>query len=379
MNDSVSILIGADVVPTDSNKRLFESGAASQIIQQDLLNCWNSVDLRIFNLEAPVFDGCSPIKKCGPTLKIETKCMSGIKLLNPDLVLLANNHILDHGISGLESTISEFSSCNINYVGVGSNIETVRKYYEFERNGLRIAVYNCAEHEFSIATSTSAGANPFDALNSFDDVASLKEKNDYVIVCYHGGKEFYQYPSPMLQKIFRKFADRGADVVIAQHTHCIGCEEKYKQSTLIYGQGNFIFENPEALSKKSLLCKLTFTKRNVDVEYIPIQLNGGRCELLKPEKETMEEFYCRSKEILKVGFIEQNYRTFSKEYIAFYLKLMKGNGLLWKVVSKISTKFFVRIFCTLTNILCIRNFVETEAHRELLLMGIKNEIECRRK
>lgn len=42
----------------------------------------------------------------------------------------------------------------------------------------------------------SAGANPFDVLESFDDVQALKEHCDYVIVLYHGGKEFYRYPSP---------------------------------------------------------------------------------------------------------------------------------------------------------------------------------------
>lgn len=377
MNDSVSILIGADVVPTDSNRHLFESGVASQVIQQELLNCWNSVDLRIFNLEAPVFDGFSPIKKCGPALKIETKCMPGIKSLNPDLVLLANNHILDHGLSGLESTISELSKCGINYVGVGGNIESVRKYYEFERKGVRIAVYNCAEHEFSIATSKTAGANPFDALNSFDDVAYLKTRNDYVVVCFHGGKEFYQYPSPMLQKIFRKFADRGADVVLSQHTHCIGCEERYKNSVLIYGQGNFIFENEEFLSKKSLLCKLTLAKKRMTVEYIPILLNKGKCELSTLSSEIMDEFFRRSKEIQKKDFVANKYGAFAKENIAFYLRQLKGNGIIWKIIFKVSAKVFLCCFCKPSNLLCVRNFVETEAHRELLLTGIKDEIDRR--
>lgn len=377
MNDSVNIIIGADVLPTESNKKLFESGKASQIMQQELLDCWNSADLRIFNLEAPVFDGYSPIKKCGPTLKIGTKCMLGVSALKPDLVLLANNHILDHGLKGLHSTIDEFAKYEINYVGVGERIESVKKYHEFEQGGIRIGIYNCAEHEFSIATSNSAGANPFDALDSFDDVAYLKTRNDYVVVCFHGGKEFYQYPSPMLQKIFRKFADRGADVVIAQHTHCIGCEERYKNSVLIYGQGNFIFENEELLSKKSLLCKLVFAKERMTVEYIPILLNKGVCELSPSSSEIMDEFLHRSKEIREDGFVVNKYGSFAKENIALYLRLLKGNGIIWKIFSKVSAKSFLRCFCKLSNILCIRNFVETEAHRELLLAGIKDEIDQR--
>ncbi len=374
MNDSVNILIGADVVPTGSNQKKFESGMASQILQPELLECWNSADLRIFNLEAPIFDGYSPIKKCGPTLRIDAKCAPGIAALNPDLVLLANNHVLDHGFLGLESTIKELENYNINYVGVGKKLKSIKKFHEFALKGIRIAVYNCAEHEFSIATTDSAGANPFDVFYSFDDVETLKERNDYVIVCFHGGKEFYQYPSPMLRKIFRKFADKGADVVIAQHTHCIGCEEQYKNSILIYGQGNFIFENAEDLSKRSLLCKLTFQKENKKIEYIPIQLENGKCGISASFSKIMEDFFFRSKEIENDFFVEEKYKSFAKENLVLYLRLIKGNSLICKIISKISSKAYLRFFGKSRNLLCIRNFVETEAHRELLLTGIKDEI-----
>src|SRR5690606_29065463 len=106
---------------------------------------------------------------------------------------------------------------------------------------IKIGFYVCAEHEFSIASVDSPGANPFDPLESLDHIADLKNECDYVVVLYHGGKEHYRYPSPYLQKVCRKMADKGANLVICQHSHCIGCFEVYKDSTLVYGQGNFIF------------------------------------------------------------------------------------------------------------------------------------------
>ena len=36
-------------------------------------------------------------------------------------------------------------------------------------------------------------------------------------------------------------ADNGADVVISQHTHAVGEEERYNGAYLLYGQGNFCF------------------------------------------------------------------------------------------------------------------------------------------
>lgn len=68
---------------------------------------------------------------------------------------------------------------------------------------------------------------------------------DYTIVLYHGGKEHYRFPSPNLQKYCRKFIEKGANIVICQHSHCIGCEENYKNGKIIYGQGNFLFDDSD--------------------------------------------------------------------------------------------------------------------------------------
>ena len=143
-----------------------------------------------------------------------------------DLLTLANNHILDQDQQGLVSTCSVLDAAGIAYTGVGQTPEEAAKPYIFECDGKRIGVYACAEHEFSIVTEHSAGANPIDLLETPDHVAALKEQCDYVIVLYHGGKEHYRYPSPNLQKVCRKLVEKGADLVVCQHSHCIGCEEK---------------------------------------------------------------------------------------------------------------------------------------------------------
>ena len=69
---------------------------------------------------------------------------------------------------------------------------------------MKIGIYACAENEFTIATDTTAGANPFDPFESLDHIQNLKRSCDYVIVLYHGGKEHYRYPSPYLQKFVGK-------------------------------------------------------------------------------------------------------------------------------------------------------------------------------
>jgi len=223
----MNLLISGDCVPTVSNFRFFNAGDSKFLLGEELNEIWQSADFRIFNLETPLTDEKSPIFKCGPNLLAPTSTIIGIKALKPTLISLANNHIMDQNVQGLFKTEELLSNSNIPYIGVGKNLFEASKPYIIEQEKKRIGIYSCTEHEFSIATDKQAGANPFDPLESFDHISELSEKVNYLIVLYHGGKEHYRYPSPQLQRVCRKFIEKGADLVVCQHSHCIGCEEDY--------------------------------------------------------------------------------------------------------------------------------------------------------
>jgi poly-gamma-glutamate capsule biosynthesis protein CapA/YwtB (metallophosphatase superfamily) len=242
----VSVFIGGDLVPTESNFALFNSADIAELLGYDLLDILKKADFRIFNLEVPLTNQEAPITKCGPNLIAPTSTINGIKGIQTDLLTLANNHILDQGEHGLHCTIKVLEENNIDYVGAGSNLNEAAQPYIWERNSIRVGIYACAEHEFTIATEHSPGANPFDPLESLDHIKSLVDECDHLIVLYHGGKEHYRYPSPELQKTCRKIVEKGADLVVCQHSHCIGAFEKYSGGTIIYGQGNFLFDNSES-------------------------------------------------------------------------------------------------------------------------------------
>jgi len=100
----LKILIRGDLVPTESNYDLFGKGDVETLLGKELLNIWRDSDIRIFNLEVPLTDESNPIEKCGPNLISPTRTATGIKALEPSLISLANNHILDQGVKGLSST-----------------------------------------------------------------------------------------------------------------------------------------------------------------------------------------------------------------------------------------------------------------------------------
>lgn len=372
----MQLIIAGDLVPTQSNIDLFNKADTNSLLGEELLSLWNSVDMRIFNLEVPLTDEETPILKCGPNLIAPTSTFNGIKALNPSLIALANNHILDQGERGLNSTRDILNINNIPFVGVGNNLSEASKSYIIQQDGLKIGVYNCAEHEFTIATETTSGANPFDPLESLDHIHNLKEECDYVIVLYHGGKEHYRYPSPYLQKVCRKMAQKGADLVICQHSHCIGCIENYEDSTIVYGQGNFIFDDSDSeFWQTSLLIKVEI-KDVLNIEYILIvkKENVIRLAEEKVREEILSTFDKRSEEILKEGYIQEQYKEFAEKSMGNYLKNFSGFGKWLSRIDRYLLKgSLLKHKYNKKKLLAIQNYVECEAHRELLLAGLKGE------
>ncbi len=373
------IIIGADIVPTKSNKEFFQSGKITEIIDENLLNVLSSASYRIFNLEVPLADCEDPIKKCGPNLIAPTKCVKGLQALNIDFVTLANNHIMDQGEQGLWSSVKTLEISDISYAGASKNIHEAAKPFLISLGGVRVGIYCCAEHEFSIADENSPGANPFDTLESMDHISDLKEKSDYVIILYHGGKELYQFPSPELQKRCRKMIDKGADLVICQHSHCIGCEEKWGQGTIVYGQGNFLFDySTQELWKTGMLIEVSFLSGEEEITYVPLVKQGNGVSLAKDDRaaEILNGFKERSKKILNDGFVEKNYIDYALTQIENYMasnEFFLSNRVIRGIDKVLGHR--IRKFYTDKKIKALKesilNQYECEAHRELIIQGLK--------
>ena len=384
---ALNILIGADLVPTESNYHLFNQGAVAELIGADLQTKLVQCDFSIFNLEAPITDVKEPIDKCGPNLIIPTSCIEGIKAINPHFFTLANNHILDHGSQGLFSTMEILEKNGICYAGVGRNLDEAKEPFILEKGGVKIGVYCCAEHEFSIATESTPGVNPFDALESLDHISDLKKECDYVIVLYHGGKEHYRYPSPYLQKVCRKIVDKGADLVVCQHSHCIGCCEEWNAGTIVYGQGNFLFDDCDnEFWNTSLLIDLNIEKKNgvikTSLSYIPLAKSANKVRLAKTEKDViLSQFRERSNQISDSEFVEKRYDEFAQRMLNQYLYSLIGKTsrrFLFRVINKLSGYRYGRSILNRKydkrSVLSLINYIECEAHRELFQQGLHSKL-----
>ncbi len=241
----MSIIICGDVCPTEYSVKNFKSKEAWRAFGS-AVELMRAADVTIVNLECALTDeNASPILKLGPNLKAPVDTAVTLKDAGVDICAIANNHVLDFGVKGLNDTVSALKACGLKVTGFGKSETAAREPLYFSYKDMKIALVAVAEHEYSYALPDKAGVWGFDAFETIADVQNIKKTCDKIIVLYHGGKEQCEYPSPRLRKACHALVHAGADIVICQHSHCIGVCEEIENSYILYGQGNMHFVNPE--------------------------------------------------------------------------------------------------------------------------------------
>jgi poly-gamma-glutamate synthesis protein (capsule biosynthesis protein) len=265
----------------------------------EIRSLFSKRDLIVANLECAITDSEEKIKKFGPALKAPKETASVLSKVGVDLVGLSNNHVFDYGVRGALDTTSALDSVGIAYTGFGKNYEDSRKNYVFLKNGEKIAVVAVCEHELSYALDNRMGSRPYDEYDTMEDIELAKANSDRVIVLYHGGKEFSEYPSPRLRKLCRAMVKHGADVVLCQHSHCIGCYEKYMDSHIVYGQGNFHFLDPDPHESWYSELAVEYDTVSGEIGFIPLRTTDDYISLAKDAdaEKIMSGFKKRSDEL----------------------------------------------------------------------------------
>ncbi len=265
-----------DLCTTEYTDRAFDE-RNTEFLFGDIKELFSDSDFSFVNLECAITESNNRIYKFGPNLKACKNTAWVLRDLGCDLAGLSNNHTFDFGIEGINDTMHALRENGIAYTGYGNDYDDSRRDYIIERDGERIAILAVCEHEYSYALADRMGARPFDPFDTPLDVRRAKESADRVVVIYHGGKEYCEYPSPRLYKACHAMAESGADLIICQHSHCIGCYECHNGTHILYGQGNFHFITPEYAEgypawEKGLALKYD-TKKN-SVEFVPLTTEG---------------------------------------------------------------------------------------------------------
>ncbi len=195
-----------------------------------------------------------------------------------DLVTLANNHVLDFGVAGLEETVQTLRALGIQSVGAGTSSEAARRPVFLDLGGVRVAFlsYAAARWDGSVdvpATDRLAWARPGDIQA---DVQAVREQADIVAVLLHAGTEYAATPSADQIAAAHAAVDAGADLVVGHHPHVTQTVERYRQGLIVYSLGDAVFDIPRAAAMRGQLLRVRVTTAGLEgAELWPFWIEGA--------------------------------------------------------------------------------------------------------
>jgi len=194
---------------------------------RNMLGLFSSDDLTLVNLEGVLSD--SPLMEAtnktfrfrGPTDYAKILTRSSI-----EACAISNNHIMDFGRQGYESTTRTLKENGILFCGNDY-------YFVYEKDGIRIAFF-------------ALGSTYFFTYKSFVEqtLAALRQEGlNAVVVSFHAGQEYAARRRDRDQERFAQIAVEqwGADLVIMHHPHVLQGVDILNNRYVFYSLGNFCF------------------------------------------------------------------------------------------------------------------------------------------
>lgn len=370
----INILVAGDFSPRENLNNLIVSGNYNDAFNE-IKDLNNRMDYSVVNFESTVTnDTCCPIEKNGPNLKCTPKSISFLKWAGFDMLTLANNHFFDYGDCGVCESLKIIKENGMDYVGAGYNLTTASKTLFKKIKGSVFAFINCCEHEFSIATNNRGGCNPLNPISQYYAIKQAREKADYVVVIVHGGHEHYQLPSTRMQEAYRFFVDSGADAVVNHHQHCYSGYEFYESKPIVYGLGNFCFDNEREMPPtwyEGYAVQLIFNQNKIDIQLHPyVQCKD---DLSVKFLINQEEFEKQIRALNSIILEEDKLRQANENYYASQLKDSIKPFLPYK--GRILNALYNRgiLPCVLNHKKeYLQNKILCESHLDILQYCIKN-------
>jgi len=209
-------------------------------------------EARIVNLETSVTTSENYERK-GINYRMHpanTPCLTAAKI---DCCVLANNHVLDWGYSGLTETLATLRRAGIKTSGAGQNLAEALEPAVIELGrGARVLVFGLGMTDSGIpcdwaATDTKRGIALLPDLSDTqvgriaERVHVVKRLGDVVVLSIHWGPN-WGYRIPEEQQVFaHKLIDvAGIDVIHGHSSHHPKAIEVYRDKPILYGCGDFL-------------------------------------------------------------------------------------------------------------------------------------------
>jgi len=232
----VTLWIVGDIISHRAVSKSAEAHGYSSFfkyVEEDL----QGADLAIGNMEFPLAG--QPYSGY-PSFSGPDDFAQYLKDVGFDVLLTANNHMLDKGSAGLRRTIRALDDMDITYTGIAADAAADRL-----RNPLIVRVRDLTFALVNFTYGTNSGADsPWPKVwymnrKALEPVmARAREAADFVLVFPHWGVEYVFRHNAYQEDLARWLVAHGADLIIGGHPHVIQDYQEIEGVPVVYSLGN---------------------------------------------------------------------------------------------------------------------------------------------
>ncbi|MGE5629600.1 MAG: CapA family protein [Caulobacteraceae bacterium] len=243
-------------------------------------------DIAVANLECPITDSRQAVLKYSHLIFKGNEANAGaLKTAGFDVLNLANNHTMDYEREGLLDTIKILNDLEVLPVGAGAARSKARKPVYVRTMGKTIGFlsYSIFPTEGFIYDENKADVARVDTESLSAEVEAAKSRCDFLVVQFHWGIKFDNYPTADQKQLAHTAIENGADMVLGHHPHVLQGVEIYEDKPVFYSLGNFVFDKqiPPG-TDETLLVDVSIKGRDwTEVRLIPVMIKECRPELAK--------------------------------------------------------------------------------------------------
>lgn len=262
----------------------------------DFMNVFKNVkshlengDITIGNLET-TFAGSARGYTGYPTFNCPEILGKNLKSIGVDVLTTANNHCMDKGYKGLESTLNFLDEYGISHTGTARSEEEQNTILIKDVNGIKIAFlsYTYGTNGITIPKDKPYSVNLIDKELIKNHINIAKQQNvDVICVSMHWGVEYRLKQNSEQEKLADFLFENGVDIILGSHPHVLEPMEKRtitledgstKDGFVIYSLGNFVSGQIYANTKSTVILDIQLTKNSdgkisIDqVTYTPLYL-----------------------------------------------------------------------------------------------------------
>ena len=208
-------------------------------------------DARIINLETAITRSEDFAPK-GINYRISPENADCLTAAAVDCCVLANNHILDWGRSGLLDTVTTLASLQIKTAGAGRNLDEATAPASLQITGKgRVLIFsfaavtsgtprNWAATRDAPGVSLLIDLSEITATSIAEQIARWRQPHDIIVVSIHWGPNWgYDIPEQQRHFAHTLIEQSGVSIVHGHSSHHAKGIEVYRNRLILYGCGDF--------------------------------------------------------------------------------------------------------------------------------------------